>query len=242
LPIPGIGDHATATTLYAAIVTALFVRERTGKGGHVSASLIANGIWAAGAWVEGGLNGGHFFPQHDRKAPPNALLNPYQTSDGRWILVVAAQRKDWFGFANAIGMPQLLDDPRFADVKDRAANASQLVNVLDPLFASRPPDYWKQTLSAARVIFGVVQVATEIINDPQLSANEIVIPLERPGHPDGRTVNSPIQMLGHYKVKPRLAPQLSEHAEEILGDLGFDQAHIRQLQDKGAVARFQPPK
>lgn len=242
LPIPGIGDHATATTLYAAIVTALFVRERTGLGGHVSTSLIANGIWAAGAWVEGGLNGGQFFPQHDRKAPPNALLNPYQTSDGRWILLVAAQRKDWPGFANAIGMPQLLDDPRFADVKDRATNSSQLVELLDPVFASQPLDFWKRTLSAARVIFGVVQVATEIINDPQLSANGIVVPLERPGQPDGRTVNSPIQILGHDKVKPRLAPHLSEHAEEILADLGFGQTQIRELQDKGAVARFQPPK
>ncbi len=52
LPIPGIGDHATATTLFSAIVTALYRRERTGQGGHVSTSLVANGIWAAAAWVE----------------------------------------------------------------------------------------------------------------------------------------------------------------------------------------------
>jgi len=123
LPIPGIGDHATATTLYAAIVTALYARASSGKGSHVSTSLIANGIWAAGTWVEGGLNGGHFFPQHNRKSPPNALLNPYQTSDNRWILLVAAQRKDWPGFAKAIGMPQLIDDPRFSDEHGLAANA-----------------------------------------------------------------------------------------------------------------------
>jgi crotonobetainyl-CoA:carnitine CoA-transferase CaiB-like acyl-CoA transferase len=238
LPIPGIGDHATATTLYAAIVTALYARAISGKGSHVSTSLIANGIWAAGAWVEGGLNGGHFFPQHDRKSPPNALLNPYQTSDNRWILLVAAQRKDWPGFAKAIGMPQLVEDPRFSDEHGRAANAAQLVDILDPLFASQTLAHWKDVLSAGRVIFGVVQVATEIINDPQLAANGIVVPLNMPGKDATRTVSSPIQIVGFPKVKPTVAPQLGEHGAGILKDLGFDDVEIARLHDAGAVARF----
>lgn len=238
LPIPGIGDHATATTLYAAIVTALYVRASSGKGSHVSTSLIANGIWAAAAWVEGGLNGGHFFPQHDRKSPPNALLNPYRTSDNRWILLVAAQRKDWPGFVKAIGMPQLLEDPRFADDHKRTANATQLVDILDPLFASQPLAHWKDVLNAGRVIFGVVQIAHEIINDPQLVANEIVVPLDVAGKSAARTVNSPIQVLGSPKVKPIAAPQLGEHGTEILKDLGFDDAAITRLHDFGAVTRF----
>jgi crotonobetainyl-CoA:carnitine CoA-transferase CaiB-like acyl-CoA transferase len=238
LPIPGIGDHATATTLYAAIVTALYARATSGKGSHVSTSLIANGIWAAGTWVEGGLNGGHFFPQHDRKSPPNALLNPYQTSDNRWILLVAAQRKDWPGFAKAIGMPELIEDSRFSDERLRAANAAQLVDVLDPLFASQTLAHWKDVLSAGRVIFGVVQVATEIINDPQLAANEIVVPLNVPGKGATRTVSSPMQILEFPKIKPTVAPQLGEHGAGILKDLGFDDAEIARLHDAGAVTPF----
>lgn len=238
LPIPGIGDHATATTLYAAIVTALYARASSGKGSHVSTSLIANGIWAAGTWVEGGLNGAHFFPQHDRKSPPNALLNPYQTSDNRWILLVAAQHKDWPGFAKAIGMPQLIEDPRFADDHRRAENAAQLVDILDPLFASQALAHWKDVLSASRVIFGVVQVATEIINDPQLAANEIVVPLDMPGKGATRTVSSPMQIVGSPKIRPTVAPQLGEHGAGILKDLGFDDAEIARLHDAGAVTRF----
>ncbi|MEH2567894.1 CaiB/BaiF CoA transferase family protein [Bradyrhizobium sp. AZCC 2289] len=238
LPIPGIGDHATATTLYAAIVTALYARASSGKGSHVSTSLIANGIWAAGTWVEGGLNGGHFFPQHNRKSPPNALLNPYQTSDNRWILLVAAQRKDWPGFAKAIGMPQLIEDPRFSEEHGRAANAAQLVDILDPLFASQTLARWKDVLTAGRVIFGVVQVATEIINDPQLAANEIVVPLDMPGKGATRTVSSPMQIAGFSKIKPTVAPQLGEHGTGILKDLGFDDAEVARLHDAGAVSRF----
>src|SRR5471030_3041391 len=84
LPIPGIGDHATATTLYAAIVTALYTRATTGKGGHVSTSLIANGIWAAAAWVEGGLNGGRFFASTTGKIHPThcSTLTRQPTVDG----------------------------------------------------------------------------------------------------------------------------------------------------------------
>lgn len=238
LPIPGIGDHATATTLYAAIVTALYARASSGKGAHVSTSLIANGIWAAGTWVEGGLNGGRFFPQHNRKSPPNALLNPYQTSDNRWILLVAAQRKDWPGFAKAIGMPQLIEDPRFSEEHGRAENAAQLVEVLDPLFASQTLAHWKDVLTAGRVIFGVVQVATEIINDPQLAANEIVVPLDMPGKGATRTVSSPMQIVGFPKIKPTVAPQLGEHGAGILKGLGFDDAEIARLHDAGAVTRF----
>jgi len=238
LPIPGIGDHATATTLYAAIVTALYVREKTGKGAHVTTSLIANGIWAAGAWVEGGLNGGTFFPQHDRKRPPNALLNPYLTADGRWLLLVAAQRKDWPLFARAIGRPELVEDPRFSD-EHRAANAAALVAILDPVFAASPLAHWKEILGAARVIFGVVQVAEEIIHDPQLAANEVVVPLQLPGRPAGRTVSSPLQILGAAKVAPTAAPRLGEHADALLRDLGFGEARIAALYEAGAVARFE---
>ena len=239
LPIPGIGDHATATTLYAAIVTALYVRSSTGKGSHVSTSLIANGIWAAAAWVEGGLNGGHFFPQHDRKNPPNALLNPYLTSDNRWILLVAAQRKDWPGFVTTIGRPELMQDPRFSD-EGRSANAAGLVAILDPLFASQPLAHWKQVLNAGRVLFGVVQNGEEIVSDPQLAANDIVVPLEIENRPVSRTVSNPIQILGADKVKPRAAPRLGEHGTEILLELGFNPSEIARLNDSHVVSRFEP--
>jgi len=99
LSLPAMGDHATAVGLFAAIVTALYVRERTGKGGHATTSLIAAGAWAAGLWVEGALHGARFYGQHNRKAPTNALVNPYRTSDGRWLMLCLFQDKDWPGVA-----------------------------------------------------------------------------------------------------------------------------------------------
>ncbi|MFI5179646.1 MAG: CoA transferase [Vicinamibacterales bacterium] len=191
LPVPGIGDHATASTLYSAIVTGSFRRKRTGMGGHVSTSLIAEGAWAAATWIEGALHDAKFFSQHNRKRPPNALLNPYRTVDDRWLLHVAAQEKDWPVFVKAMRMPELLNDPRFADGNARARNAAALVEVLDPVFGAEPLAYWKKTLDAGRVIYGVVQVAEEIVRDPQMLENEILVPINDPSISATHTANSP---------------------------------------------------
>ncbi|MHA6203550.1 CaiB/BaiF CoA transferase family protein [Dyella soli] len=229
LPIPGIGDHATASTLYSAIVTGLYRREKTGQGGHVGTSLIAEGTWAAATWIEGGLNGAKFFGQHNRKRPPNALLNPYRTADQRWLLLVAAQRKDWPGFLAAIGMPELEHDPRFADAKLRGQNATALVDILDPLFASQPLAHWKSVLDAGRVIYSVVQIAEEIIHDPQMHANKIFVPLDDPSIGATHTVSSPIHVAGVDKVPPRRAPALGEHSADVLRELGFAPGEVDEF-------------
>jgi formyl-CoA transferase len=237
LPIPGIGDHATASTLYSAIVTGLYRREKTRRGSHVTTSLIAEGAWAAAAWIEGGLYGARLYPQHNRKTPPNALLNPYRTADNRWLLLVAAQEKDWPGFIKAMGLTGLLEDARFSDGKVRLKNAAALVEILDPLFASQPLHYWKKTLDDARVIFGVVQIAEEIINDPQMHLNGIFAPVEDPQIGAKYTVNSPVQVVGVDKRSPGRAPRLGEHSDEVLRELGFSPEEVTRLFTAGAAVK-----
>ena len=237
LPIPGIGDHATASTLYSAIVTGLYRREKTGQGSHVSTSLIAEGAWAAAAWIEGALNGAKFYGQHNRKRPPNALLNPYRTADDRWLLLVAAQSKDWPGFVKAMNLPALLSDPRFADPEARAHNAAALVDILDPVFAAQPLAHWKQVLDEGRVIFGVVQIADEIIHDPQMHANRILVPVKDPAIGATHTVNSPVQVAGVDKVTPARAPQLGEHSVDVLRELKFSADEVARLCAGGVVTQ-----
>ena len=235
LPIPGIGDHATASTLYSAIVTGLYRREKTGMGSHVWTSLIGEGAWAAAAWIEGALNGAKFYGQHNRKTPPNALLNPYRTSDGRWLLLVVAQEKDWPGFARAMGLGALLEDSRFAEGRSRARNAASLVEILDPLFASQPLAHWKKQFDDARVIYGVVQVAHEIIDDPQMHLNKVIVPVKDPAIGATHTVSSPMQIAGVDKVVPARAPDLGQHSVDILRDLDYAPEDIARLCASGAV-------
>src|SRR6201988_5027061 len=81
LPVAGSGDNATAVGLYSAIVTALYRRERTGKGSYVTTSLLAEGVWSASVSIQAALSGAKFYGPHDRKNPANAAMNVYRASD-----------------------------------------------------------------------------------------------------------------------------------------------------------------
>src|SRR5437016_11562730 len=125
LPVAGSGDHATAVGIYSAIVTALYRRERTGKGSYVTTSLIAEGVWSASVSIQGALCEAKFFAPHDRKNPANAALNVYQASDGTWFVLLITPDK-LAAVAPAIGRADLLRDPRFSDPAKLAANMGQL--------------------------------------------------------------------------------------------------------------------
>ncbi len=234
LPVSGSGDSATAVGLYGAIVTGLYRRERTGKGSHVTTSLIAEGVWSCSMSVQAALCGAKFFPLHDRKSPPNALFNVYQTSDDNWLLIVV-QEKDWPALARGIGRPDLLLDARFSDEATREANSTQLTEILDEVFTSQPLAHWREALDHAHITYGIVRHPSEAIDDPQLLANDIIVPLEGAGERLKLTVSSPLKVHDVAKVAARRAPDLGEHTEELLKQLGFTGAEIDSFQSSGAI-------
>jgi crotonobetainyl-CoA:carnitine CoA-transferase CaiB-like acyl-CoA transferase len=234
LPVAGSGDHATAVSLYSAIVTALYRRERTGKGSYVTTSLLASGVWACGVSVQAALVDATFFPLHNRLEPPNAIFNVYRSSDDNWFLLVVTP-DHWPALATGIGRPDLLTDARFADAAKLAANSKQLTAILDELFGSRPMAHWQEVLDAAHITYGVVRAPSEVIRDPQLVQNDIVVPLEGAGGNLKLTVSSPFKLHDAPKVSAKRAPEIGEHGEEILKDLGFDAKGIESLRASGTV-------
>ena len=235
-PVGGSGDNATAVGIYSGIVTALYRRERTGKGSYVTTSLLAEGVWSASVSIQAALSGAKFYGLHDRKNPANAALNVYRAADGTWfVLIVTPDRVA--AVAKAIGRPDLLTDPRFSDPAKLTANMPQLVAILDEVFGAQPMAHWYEVFGGAHVTFGAVRGPEEVINDPQLRANDIVVPLEGAGGKLTSTISSPIQVHGVAKVPARRAPNLGEHTEEILGELGFDAKGIEGLRASGAVPK-----
>jgi crotonobetainyl-CoA:carnitine CoA-transferase CaiB-like acyl-CoA transferase len=238
IPVSGIGDHATASTLYGAIVTGLYRREKTGMGCKVSTSLVGEGAWAASGWIKAALDGSSVSgAATDRDKPHNALANTYATSDGRYlILVFVGEDKDWPGLVKALGRPDLLTDPRFVDSAHRHANAIELAQTLNQEFAKRPLNYWREVLDREHTTFGVVQTISEIAKDPQLIANDIIRPIEGANEDSGEfTVDSPIKIESEDKVRPRPAPRLGQHSIEILQEMGYKAAEILLLANAGVI-------
>ena len=235
-PVAGSGDNATAVGLYSAIVTALYRRERTGKGSYVTTSLLAEGVWSASVSVQAALCEAKFYALHDRKNPANAALNVYRASDSVWfVLIVTPDRLA--SVARAIGRPDLTTDPRFSDPAKLTANMPELTAVLDEVFSSQPMAHWYKVLNGVHVTFGVVREPQDVINDPQLCANDIVVPLEGAGGKLTSTISSPIQVHGVTKVPARRAPALGEHNEEVLQLLGFNANEIDGLRASGAIPK-----
>src|SRR5262249_1823066 len=139
-PVGGRGDNATAVGIYSGIVTALYRRERTGKGAYVTTSLLAEGIWSASVSIQAALVVAEFF-EHDRKNPANAALNVYRSSDGTWFVLIVTPDKV-AAVAKAIGRTDLLTDPRFSDPQKLTANMPQLSAILDEVFGGQPMAHW----------------------------------------------------------------------------------------------------
>jgi len=239
-PVAGSGDNATAIGLYSAIVTALYRRERTGEGAHVTTSLLAEGVWSASVSIQAALCGAKFFGLHDRKNPASAAMNVYRAADGTWFVLIVTPDK-LVAVAKAIGRPDLLTDPRFSDPAKLMTNMPQLTAILDDVFSAQPMAHWYAVFNGIHVTFGAVREPEEVINDPQLRSNEIVIPLEGAGGKLTSTVNSPIQLRGIAKIPAKRAPVLGEHNQEILQQLGFTVAEIDGLCASGAVPKAKEP-
>jgi formyl-CoA transferase len=235
-PVAGSGDNATAVGLYSAIVTALYRRERTGAGGYVTTSLLAEGIWSASVSIQAALCEAKFFPPHDRMHPANAAMNVYRAADGTWfVLIVTPDKLE--AVAKGIGRADLLTDPRFADQAKLMANMPELTKILDEAFSAKPMAHWYEVFSGVHVTFGAVRGPQEVVNDPQLRPNDIIVPLDGAGGKLTSTISSPIQVHGVAKVAAKRAPELGEHNEEILRQLGFAAADIEGLRASGAIAK-----
>jgi crotonobetainyl-CoA:carnitine CoA-transferase CaiB-like acyl-CoA transferase len=240
LPFAGTGDSPTAVGLFAAIVTGLYRRERTGKGSYVTTSLLAEGVWSASVAIQAALCGAKFSPQHDRKNPANAAQNIYKSSDEIWFMLVVTPDKIP-AVAEGIGRTDLMRDPRFADPTKLAANMGQLTAIVDEIFSAQPMAHWREVFDKANITYGLVRDPHDVIKDPQLSENDIVVPLAGAGGNLKSTINSPIQVHGIAKVPAKRAPELGEHNEEILKELGFDAKEIDGFRTSGTLGKPKEP-
>jgi formyl-CoA transferase len=231
---PGMGDHPSATGLYAAIVTALYRREKTGKGGVVQSSLLQNGLWANACFIQSRLFGENVTLRAPRREAPNALANHYQCRDGRWfIMALHNEQRQLRGFLSAIGREDLAADPRFATREARKQHADAMVKILDDIFARRDMADWGKILDEAGVTFGTVAMVDETSDDVQMQQIGGLVPF---ADGKGLTVSSPFHIDGETKVAPQRAPSVGQHSDVVLREAGYSSDEIERLRALGVLA------
>ena len=231
--VPGMGDHPSATGLYAAIATALYRREKTGQGGIAQSSLLQNGAWANACFIQTRLCGEDVPLRAPRAQAPNPLANHYRCRDGRWfIMALFNEQRQLRGFLTAIDCLNLADDPRFATSAARRQNAAALVAILDKVFAQRDLAEWRTILGAAGVTFGAVSLVNESSTDPQFQRIGALVPF---ADGEGLTISSPFHLDGESKVAPRRPPAVGQHTDEILREAGYATTDIERLRAQGVL-------
>jgi crotonobetainyl-CoA:carnitine CoA-transferase CaiB-like acyl-CoA transferase len=223
-------DFFTGLSLAYGIMTALYIREKTGEGQEVDASLFNTIVWALTNDLGATLVTGDDKPAVGRK-DSNPLTNFYQTKDGRWLWL---QATNWGEFCQTIGRKDLEHDPRFEQMRPRAENRFVLFDILNEIFLSKNLNEWKSIL-ADKLPWTPVQTLPEVVEDPQARANDFFIPLN--GTPYGRmeVTSSPVKLGKTPVILKTPAPDSGQHTEEILRDLNYKQEDIARFREQGAI-------
>ena len=219
----------TAGTLGAmGILGALFHKAQSGEGQFVDTSLFEAGImhtyWQSAIFMASGELPVAMGSAHPLMAPYQA----FQTSDG-WLNIGSANQGLWQKLTAFLGVPELADDPRFREPKDRIDNLAELVDELTGFFKTDTTEAWQQKLEAAGIPAGPV------LNIEQMTANEQTLARDMVADV-GSSEGSSLRVLGHpvkYSETPatiqRRAPGLGEHTEEVLKEFGFSVEEIAEL-------------
>ncbi len=233
----GMGDHMTGANAAGAIAAALFHRERTGEGQKVAVSLTRIGMYMMGWDTNTQLRANlPSTPPFDRRHAPNALINPYRDSEGRWFWLLMLQGdRHWPDFLRALGNPpELAEDPRFVNIPGRAANAPDLVAILDRILGARPLREWGPVFDANDVWFAPVQTTAEAVQDPVIRAAGAIVTIESPEGPREQ-VATPVDFYGTPAEPGNWAPELGQDTETILLEYGYDWDRIASLKELGAI-------
>jgi crotonobetainyl-CoA:carnitine CoA-transferase CaiB-like acyl-CoA transferase len=229
-------DLQGGNTLAGATAMALFKRERTGETSVVDVSLMNVGMWALSPdIVAAPYQATHMLPV--RTAPGNPITNWYKTSDGRWIYLVCLQADRFWGELcnNVLDRPDLATDERYVNMQVRFMNKEQCVKDLDAVFAARTLEEWKARWASFSGVWAPVLTFNEVHTHPQIDPNGFMPSVLTNEGVDFKVVAAPMQFDGAVTAPSGAAPELGQHTEEVLMELGMDWDAITLARDAGLL-------
>jgi formyl-CoA transferase len=230
-----INDTSAGLLLANGIVLALLDRERTGQGQWVHTSLIEAQIYMLDFQAARYLIKGEVPGQEGNSHPTGAGTNMFQTADG-YINIAAAGELVWARFCKAAEAEDLLTHPDYATPGARIQNRKALGEKLAEIIKRKPSAHWLSVMEKAGVPCGPINTIDKVFADPQVQHLGIATPIDHPKYGAQKVVGQPIH-LSRYPQPEKLkhTPDMGEHTDEILKELGFDAKAIAALREKHAV-------
>jgi formyl-CoA transferase len=233
-----MADCITALALACGISTALFIRERTGTGQEVDASLFQTGVFILSGDIATTVVTRKSRKTTDREERASPLENTYQTKDGRWLILALGPQADrfWPRLCRDIGLEDLEKDPRFVSIEARAENHLALFKILEEMFLSRTLTEWKTALREAEFPWSPLQNYLEVIEDPQARANDFFIPFDDPTYGRVDLIANPIKLSKTPEIVRMGAPAFGQNTDEVLTEYGYKAEDIAQFREQGVIA------
>jgi len=232
IPFPGIADQTGGMNLALGIMTALFVRERTGRGQKVEVSLLGTQLALQSPDLLHYLHFGEERPREFRSSP---TVGHYQCGDGRWVMMAGIDQKFWPGLTRALGLEHLTGDARFARGSARWENRGQLQPILEAAFQTGDAEHWIERLRAEDVPVSAILDYAGIASEEQATANGYIVEQEHPAFGTQRIIGLHIQFSETPGTPGAPAPELGAHTREILDELCLPRSEIERLEALGVV-------
>lgn len=217
----GIGDHITGLAALAGLLAAVLEQRETGRGRVVEVSLLRTGTYVLGWDLGLQMTLGKVAKAESRDRNQAPLMNPYCAGDGRWFFFTGLEAARHIpAVCRALGVPELLDDQRFADAGAIRRNRVEVIAMLDEIVARHPLAYWAERFDEEGVWWAPAQTPGEVVHDAQLLANGGIAEID--GGPAGsvqRSVNGPVTFSDVAGRRYAPVPGLGHHTEEVLGEL-----------------------
>lgn len=236
MPPIGMGDQPTGVSLFASIMTALYRREKTGKGGEVNTSLMANGAWSNGSFIQAALFDADF-PERKAEVTPHPFGGRYETKDGRYLLLaIIDAAKEWPKLLKALDIEYLNRDERFSSFQKMNENHQELYKELEKIFKQYDLSEITEKLRFSEVTFGILSKSIDHKKDEQFLKSEVLVNFSKDSfETENLTVNSPVFLKDEPKKTPSRGPNLGEHSKEILSGIGIDSKELDKLKEDGVI-------
>ncbi|MEE9202884.1 MAG: CoA transferase [Dehalococcoidia bacterium] len=236
--VGGISDQMGAMMLAHGVVVAVLARERFGVGQEVHVSHLSSMMALQGLSVSLACLLGQDFPRQARDRAWNPLWNHYRCQDGRWLALAHIQSdRYWAPLCQAVGRPELADDPRFATALDREQHAAEAVALLDEIFRERPAQEWVRFLKdRGDFIVTPINTIADLLSDPQVMENQYIREYDHPDMGRVRAAGPPVDLSATPAQVAFPAPHLGEHTEQVLQEVGgYTPQEIDSLRQQGVI-------